>query len=204
VRQLVAPISGPNRGGEKIDPYWAQRADAIYLQHVFYLGRVVGRNAKSIADVGSNGCPYLEWYDWIPRRVSFDLRNPYRSPNVESIEGDFLTANISKPFDLCLCLQVLEHIPDVEAFAAKLLDVSDQVIVSVPYKWKPGKPNGHIHDPIDEDKILSWFGRAPNYQAIVAEPISRVKRLICYFDSHAPARKLTRDDIRARRLSRFA
>jgi hypothetical protein len=184
--------------------YWATRADAIYLQYVYYIARVVGRDAVSIADVGSNGCPYLEWYDWIPQKTSFDLRNPYRSATVKGIKGDFLAAEISKAFDLCLCLQVLEHIPDVEAFARKLLDTSKHLVVSVPYKWKQGKPNGHIHDPIDKIKLWSWFGRAPNYHVVVAEPVSGLERLVCFFDCKSPDRKLTRVDTRARRPSRFA
>src|SRR6266542_1900821 len=65
--------------------------------------------------------PYLEWFDWIPRKVSIDIHKPYRSPTVEGITADFLTFKPKQRFDICLCLQVVEHIPDARAFAQKLL-----------------------------------------------------------------------------------
>lgn len=112
--------------------YWERRADSLYLQYVFFLARVVGRNAQSVIDVGSNDCPYLEWLDWIPRKVSVDLDAPYSSPTVEGLKGDFLTLELDDGFDLGLCLQVLEHIPDVIAFAGKLMATAPHLIVSVP------------------------------------------------------------------------
>ena len=160
--------------------YWENRVNSFYLQHISTLVRFIGRDAKSIIDVGSNGCPYLEWFEWIPRKVSIDLKQPYSSSTTEGIRADFLALEVGEKFDLCLCLQVLEHVPDVERFAHKLLSVSPHVIVSVPYRWPIGKNTSHIQDPVDEAKVESWFGRASDFKMISTEK-SGTQRMICYF-----------------------
>jgi len=159
--------------------YWKSRQRQNYYQHVYALALFVGRDARSVIDVGSNGCPYLEWFESIPRRLSVDLRNPYRSETVEGIASDFLKFQAPETFDLGLCLQVLEHVPDPAAFAAKLLSSSTELIVSVPYDWKPGT-TGHIHHHLKEETIREWFGRSPDFQMISTET-NGVRRLICYF-----------------------
>jgi glycosyltransferase involved in cell wall biosynthesis len=168
--------------------YW-RSADSVYLRKVFDLAYEVATDATSVIDVGTNGCPYLEGFGWIPRRTSLDLITPYRSETVKGIKADFLKWSSSEQFDLCLCLQVLEHIPDAASFAQKLLTTAPRVIVSVPYLWPADSCEGHVHDPVDETKIESWFGRAPDRQLIVTEPNSgrHARRLICYFKP-APVR----------------
>lgn len=180
--------------------YWERRADSLYLQYVFFLARVVGRDAGSVIDVGSNGCPYIEWLDWIPRKLSVDLEMPYSSATVEGRTGDFLALDIGESFDLGLCLQVLEHVPEVAAFARKLLATTPHLIVSVPYRWEPGQTE-HVHDPVDEEKLAGWFGRAPNYRVIVREPFFRKKRLIAYFDREDPSRRIAKAEVHQRRPS---
>ena len=89
-------------------------------------------------------------------------------------------------FDLGLCLQVLEHVADARGFAAKLLSTCKRVIVSVPYKWEVNENTmeiGHIHDPVDEKKMLLWFGRSPDFQIICEERETAIQRLICYYES---------------------
>ena len=83
----------PDTSAER-QSYWDRRADSLYLQYVFFLARVVGRDAGSVIDVGSNDCPYLEWLDWIPRKVSVDIDAPYRSATVEAHKGDFLDLDL--------------------------------------------------------------------------------------------------------------
>jgi hypothetical protein len=166
--------------------YWQKRRDANYLQRVAKLVQAVGGDARSILDVGSNRCPYLDWFEWIPRRVSVDLQAPYFSPSVEGIKADFLTWQANEKFDLCLCLQVLEHVPDAGAFSRKLLASARQVIVSVPYLWS-GSCKYHVHDPVDDEKIAAWFGCEPDVSIVVTETPTEdnpkgVRRMICYFN----------------------
>lgn len=186
----------------KLDPYWVNRMDAIYIQYAYFLARVVGREAQSVIDVGSKRCGYLEWLDWIPLKVSLDLRNPYKSSFVTGIKGDFLTVQLPQKFDLCLCLQVLEHVDDADRFAQRLLETSPHVIISVPYKWNAKWVDSHVHDPVDEEKIRKWFGRDPNYAYVVKEPFTKARRIVCYFDREDPNRVVTKEEIKLRRLYR--
>jgi hypothetical protein len=178
-------------GPPKDDNYWEQRARAVYFQHIYALVHFLAPDAKSIIDVGSNGCPYIEWFSWIPSKVSVDLRKPYSSRTVHGVKTDFLSFPLEKRFDFCTCLQVLEHIPDVDLFARKLLATSTRVLISVPYKWPSGKCKWHVHDPVDEEKVASWFGTEPIF-SMVSKEFDGTPRLICYFCS-APSLTGRRD-----------
>jgi hypothetical protein len=170
--------------GKQAQTYWETREHLNYLRDVRVLASKVGADAESIIDVGSNACPYLEWFDWVPRRVSIDISKPYSSATVQGIRADFLKSELGS-FDLCLCLQVLEHIPDAETFARKLLAIAPRVIASVPYMWPDGSCKWHVHDPVDEIKMQSWFGRSPQLCSIVQETHAppNHRRMICYYEA---------------------
>ena len=162
--------------------YWSSRKDILYYEVVRILASSIGATANSILDVGSAGCPYLGWFDWIEHKVSIDVENPYKSAGVESLKKDFLTWETEKKFDVVLCLQVLEHVQDAEQFAKKLLALGKTVIVSVPYKWDEMKTEEHIHDPVDKIKMKKWFGRDPNFEYVCTEVLAPVDRLIQVYD----------------------
>jgi 2-polyprenyl-3-methyl-5-hydroxy-6-metoxy-1,4-benzoquinol methylase len=90
---------------------------------------------------------------------------------------DFLAYQPNEQFDLVTCFQVMEHVPDAVSFARKILEIGQVAVVSVPYKWDKGKCKPHIHDPVDERKMLAWFGREPDFQYIATE-LHKVRRLI--------------------------
>lgn len=162
----------------------------MYYQYVRRIIGALGANAQTMIDVGSGNCPYLEWFNWIPERVSVDIRVPYTSDHVRGIKGDIFELQFPKVFDLCTCLQVLEHVPDATAFGRRLLELARIVAVSVPYKW-PNSPKptpGHLHDPVDLSKLTGWMGREANYHIVVEEPLSsspRRRRLIAVYESRA-------------------
>jgi hypothetical protein len=162
--------------------YWDKRAASIYLYTVRQLVMGLSENATSLIDVGSAGCPYLDWYKNIPNRTSLDLRNPYASNGVNSVVGDFLAWEKDRHYDICTCLQVLEHVPPAGDFAQKLLNTCNTLIVSVPYKWTFGNNSSHVHDPVDESKMLSWFKRKPNFSIVVREVVSDSRRLIQVYE----------------------
>lgn len=182
------------RGG-----YWRDRMDLMYYQYLDYIMRTVARDAQSMIDVGTANCPYQEWFDWIPDRVSFDRVPPYSSDQVTGIQGDFLTHKFKRRFDVCTCLQVLEHVPEVEAFTKRLLDIADLTIISVPHCWPAHAMEDHIHDPVTQEKLVQWAGREPNYQVVVEEPFRVRKRLIAVFDNVDPDAGYGRRDFRQRR-----
>lgn len=185
--------------------YWRARSDMMYYRCLDYIVRSVGQDARRMLDVGTGNCPYLEWFDWIETRVSVDIRVPYSSENVTGIQGDILTLDLGKPYDLVSCFQVLEHVPDATRFARRLLELGKLLIVSVPYNW-PAKPRtpGHVHDPVSDAKLDEWMGRPPNYKMIAREPFTgpRGRRLIALYDED-PNRKFTRTDAEDRRPFNF-
>ena len=110
---------------------------------------------------------------------------------------DFFDFEPEEKYDFVTCLQVLEHIPDAKAFARKLFQTADHVLISVPYLWKKGRATYHVHDPVDRNKLLEWTGREPDYSVVVEEPlfdkhISR--RLISYY--HLEGEKFTPSETR--------
>lgn len=174
------------RGGYSSGSYWRQRSDALYYSYVDYIMRVVARDAKSMIDVGTGNCPYLDWFDWIEERVSVDIRVPYQSEEVTGIVGDIHDLTFEKRFNVCTCLQVLEHVPDAAAFSQRLLELADLLVVSVPFNWstEPERVKGHIHDPVDYAKLTNWMGRKANFHIVAKEPFAgdRGRRLIALYD----------------------
>jgi hypothetical protein len=160
------------------EQYWLARKDSIYLHVARQICIKYGGEAASVIDIGSNATPTLEWHRGrATRLVSLDLRNPYVAEGVESVKGDFLGFVADSRFDLATCFQVLEHIKDPRSFAQKILDVAKVAVVSVPYKWPKGRSKHHLHDPVDEEKMLQWFGRAPDFR-YVAKELNGIRRMI--------------------------
>jgi len=168
--------------------YQQKRKGLFYYAYVDYLVRRLAAEATSIIDVGSHDVGLLEQFGWIERRTSLDLRRPYASPTVDGVKADFLAYEPAARFDFAICLQVLEHIPDAQAFAQKLLRTAHNVLVSVPYRWPAHSNPHHCHDPVAEAKLALWFGRAPSYDVIVEEPLRdrrKARRLIAYYQDEA-------------------
>jgi SAM-dependent methyltransferase len=181
--------------------YWRQRSDLLYYQYFRFIVRCTGARAGSILDVGSGNSPYLEWFDWIPEKVSVDIQAPYQSKTVRGIEGDIHELRFPERFDICTCMQVLEHIRQPEPFARRLLELGHLVLVSVPFKWPAGTVKGHVNDPVDLDLVTAWFGRRPNYHQVVREPFvsTRGSRMFALFDPADPTRKFGPDIRKDRR-----
>lgn len=167
---------------QDLNAYWKQRKDILYYQVVRVLASHIGAKANSIIDVGSAGCPYLDWFDFIPVRTSVDLTRPYRAEGIRSYTCDFIGWPEDRRYDLVTCLQVLEHVSDAHAFAQKLLSIGETIIVSVPYKWPAGKTPSHVQDPVDETKMSNWFGREPNFSYVCRELKAPVERLINVYE----------------------
>lgn len=155
--------------------YWKKRSDLMYYNYVDYVMRTVGRDAKSVIDVGSGNAPYLDWFDWIERRVSVDIVTPYSSEGVEGILGNIFDLEFEEKFDICTCLQVLEHVEEAGAFAKRLFELGKIVIISVPHQWPANSTPGHVHDPVDLEKLTQWVGRKPDSFVVIKEPFRKAK-----------------------------
>jgi hypothetical protein len=171
--QTAVPVERSDGGR-----YWRKRKDAIYLFAARLVCQRYCPGPKSVIDIGSNRTPILEWHRRSATRlVSLDLRRPYAAPGVESRTCDLFQYRPDGTFDLVTCFQVLEHVPDPVAFAGKLQELGRVIVVSVPYKWKKGKCKSHVHDPVDEAKMRSWFGREPEFSYVATE-LNKIARLI--------------------------
>lgn len=164
--------------------YWNRRKDFLYYQVVRILAAGLSEGVGSVLDVGSHGSPYLDWFEDVPVRTSLDLVEPYRAEGITSIVSDYLVWQPDRRYDMVLCLQVLEHVPDARSFARKLLASGRIVIISVPYRWPAGQSRNHVQDPVTMKKIVGWFGRAPNHAQLVVEPSNGKERLVCVFEEH--------------------
>lgn len=160
--------------------YWAARRHMLYYQAVFQYAAVAGYHAKNVLDVGCAGTDYVNWLYWISDRYVLDYSIPHPPKGTIAIETDFLSYQPESKFDLVMCCQVLEHVPQPFEFCQRLKEVAANLIVSVPYQWL-GKAPGHINDPVDGAKLKSWMGIAPNSHQVVSEPF-RESRLIAYYN----------------------
>lgn len=168
--------------------YWERRYTLLYYFAVFQVVSAVGRNARSILDVGSGNTDYIKWFGWIDRKVQLNLKFNNELAGVERIEADFLNWNVTEFFDVTICLQVLEHVEEAEKFCDKLKETSSNLVISVPYKWRAGNSKSHVHDPVDKDKLRSWMKLKPNHSLVVAEPFGS-RRLIAYYDLEGGSKK---------------
>jgi|HubBroStandDraft_6_1064221.scaffolds.fasta_scaffold102749_2 hypothetical protein len=181
--KLVEAIESAERQPQ--NRYWEHRSEFVYLYVAKKISQAIASNANVVADVGSNGTPILEWFPEVPLRYSVDLNKPYRAENIRSIKDDFLNWAPSRKVNVLTCFQVMEHLAQPELFALKMLSLADVCIVSVPYKWRPGLKY-HLQDPVDEEKMLAWFGREPNYTYLAREIVAQA-RLIQVYDRRETA-----------------
>jgi hypothetical protein len=147
--------------------YWSERKHFQYYAEVVRLARLHVPAGGSVLDVGAADTEVLGQLDWFRRRVALDRRPARPRPGIERVVSDFLDYRPPDPFDLVLCLQVLEHLQDAEAFTRKLLRTGRLVIVSVPYLWPAGLHPNHVQDPVDEAKLCAWAGRSPVETSVV-------------------------------------
>ena len=162
----------------RLTDYWGRRKHFRYYAEVARLARDHMPSGGSVLDVGAADTEVLGRLDWFRRRVALDRRPARPRPGVERVVADFMDYQPPGRFDLVLCLQVLEHLAQPEAFTRKLLLTGRHVIISVPYRWPAGLQPNHVQDPVDEAKLRGWAGRAPVETSVV---LNGRDRLIAVF-----------------------
>lgn len=159
--------------------YWRTRKQSKYYVEVVRLAQLHGKPGGSVLDVGAHETKVLSQLSGFRRRVALDRGKISGQRGVETIRANFLKWEPTERFDLVLCLQVLEHIPDATTFAKRLFAAGSTVILSVPYRWPRGKCKEHIHDPVDEEKLRAWTGREPTFAVVVKD---KSERLIAVYE----------------------
>ena len=160
--------------------YMETRNDLFYMNYIRSLLNVISLSKKSILDVGSNGMDIISMTH-CEEKVSIDINTPLILNGVKSIKANFLEYDFKRKFDIVTCMQVIEHIShtEIKKFCKKLLDISQLLIISVPYRWEAHTCPEHIHDPVDLQKLISWFNDEPKFIDIVVD--NCMCRLIAIF-----------------------
>lgn len=140
--------------------YWKKRKGLKYYRIAHRMVECYAESHHSLIDVGSAQTEYILWYTDFQFKLQLDLRPLPNLQGINSWQMNFMEFP-HKGFSVALCLQVLEHVEDPEAFAQKLFTIADLVVISVPWEWPAHVDASHKHDPVDEAKLMSWTHREP-------------------------------------------
>ena len=192
----------------KLGPANTKRHNFRYYDTLYYTALQFGHDAKSLIEVGCAAIPFIKHLDWVDKRtcvapyyVQYEgsdtgNKNTQLSGTtnaIESVVADFMEYKVKDySYDLLICSQVLEHVPDPSAFMKKLIQTANTSIISVPYKWPDcGKSCNHKTDQIDYEMILEWSKpHIPIYSSIVQEKLeggrnyASSRRLILVFQQN--------------------
>jgi hypothetical protein len=156
--------------------WWAERGQLNYYQEVRRI--IDDLSGVSIIDIGGWGTPIPTWGNFSDR-ATLNLTAVDPPEGCRGITANFLTWEPDRSYSVVTCLQVLEHIDDdhVHDFAERLRALADELlIVSVPWRWPKGSCKYHRQDPVDHDKIRSWFPAEPSSELIVRD--NHLERII--------------------------
>ena len=171
----------------KLGPANTIRRNFRYYDALFYTALQFGNDATSLIEVGCAAVPFIKYLDWVDKRtcvapyfVKYDGKDEGNeniqltgtSNAIESVVADFMEYKVDDySYDLLICSQVLEHVPDPAAFMKKLIQTAKTAIISVPYKWPDcGKTCNHKTDKIDYETLLKWSKpHKPIYSSIIQE-----------------------------------
>ena len=175
-----------------------------YYDALLYIAMEFGRTAKSLIEVGCATDPFIKNMKWIDKRTCVapyfvdyakttgNIDNKlFDADEIEKVTADFMKYDLDDySYDLLICSQVIEHVPDPAAFTKKLVKSAKTSIISVPYKWGHcGKTCNHVTDEIGYDTILKWAEpHVPIYSSIVTEKnsgdVTNKRRLIVVFEQN--------------------
>jgi 2-polyprenyl-3-methyl-5-hydroxy-6-metoxy-1,4-benzoquinol methylase len=145
--------------------YWERRKNNDYYKLVKAICSKILINNKnySIIDFGCRNTEII--FDLkCDKKFLLDKKDEYKpyqklkiaEKNIIFIEKSIYDIDYTNEFDICICLQTLEHLEDPEK-AFRLIHKASKLytIISLPYKWEVFA-KGHIHHHIDEQLIKKW------------------------------------------------
>merc|ERR1719169_6934 len=89
-------------------------------------------------------------------------------------------------YDVVLCSQVLEHVPQPSSFLQKLLGTGKWVVVSVPYRWKDYGSKWHVWHDVTLKQVKGWAGSTSKPLSYrISREHDGTKRLIVVFPGTA-------------------
>ena len=146
--------------------YWSQRKASPLYREVIAAARREASDALTALDVGAYESPLLTQFDWIPTKVALDVQSRTQVWNqmrgVAFLRGDFMAQHFVTPFDLVVCCQVVEHLPDslVGRFVTKLASHARVLIVSTTFQLPSGAINGRNPARVELALFRSFAARA--------------------------------------------
>lgn len=168
------PVDRPMARHGVATGYWEARKGKDLYGMMRLLAKQYAPAAQSAIDVGCYVGGLICDLDWIPNRVAADIQN--WSKEWAAVDGvKFMHVDafaLVETYDLVVSSQTIEHVENANGFAERLCRLGRTVLISTTYKVPAGKIEGHIQDPIDLDKFVGWFPRAPRNVSIVADPFS--------------------------------
>lgn len=148
--------------------YWAERQHYSYYAAIQQMLTDCG-SQQSLLDIGSMDTPVATWGNFATR-YTIDPRPRNPLPHVTAVVGSWPDDLELLPSRLSVitCLQVIEHVENTRRMCdAMFAAATNCVIISVPYEWPAKACHYHVHDPIDEAKLVRLVGRVPDESVIV-------------------------------------
>jgi len=178
-----------------LGPVGTKRTHFVYYDKLLFLVMQYGMNARSLLEVGCADQPLSAKFTWIPtKHCVAPYFATYRETKKENVndgvihfKADFLRWKAPLNYDLLVCSQVVEHVPDPGAFVQGLIQAAKTAIISVPHLWKDEACENchHISHEITAAKFREWASPYwPVEEIIVREERGGAERIVFVFTGH--------------------
>ena len=157
--------------------YWKRRKNLLYYKKILEICSKIleGNENYSIIDFG---CFNTELIFNLKCNNKFllDKNNSYKEEqkkiiaekNIKFLKQSIYDVKYQNEFDICLCLQTLEHLENPQK-AFEIIHKSSRkyTIISLPYKWRECKYHTHHH--INQELIKKWTQIDPNESYLIKD-----------------------------------
>lgn len=168
-----------NLESEKLWDYWQMlqnyaefRSEFQYYRSAFEIATILySKDKGSVLDVGTKDVMvtldmFPDGFDKVA--MDNDFPNGFKpDPGIQLLKGDIYEIDFNEPFDVVLCQQVLEHLPNPRRAFQRLTNFCrNTLVISIPH----GSWHKTSWDPIDRKRMLEWSsGRVPDIERIVRD-----------------------------------
>lgn len=161
-----------------MDSYWRRRSGLAYYQKIVEICSEILKNNEnySIIDFGCRNTEVIFNFK-SKKKFLLDKKNFYSEEqkkiiiekNITFLKESIFNIQYTNEFDICICLQTLEHLENPERAFQLIHKASKRyTIISLPYK-STISVKGHIHNNIDEQLIKKWTRIEPDQSFIIKD-----------------------------------